>query len=308
VAARGSRQPGRPRTAERRPAAEPSTPDWASVLHYGIPGTEGSVAVADPVGAGAAQHRRPVPTPRQATVNHEDSAVVAAFRDFIFFTVFQPIVDLATSEPVGYEALCRFADGRPPQERLDAATDRGVGVDLDGAMLRASLAAAASLPEGAWVSVNVSAAMWDAPRELSSILGQSSCPVVLESGTLVGGRNLSAAAIPIGVQVALENPLVGYDSFSTVEQYRPAFLKLGKETTAGIEHDAARRALLSALVPFAEERGCRVIASGVETAAERDALRACGVQLGQGFFLGLPAPAGRGARRPAVVAAAPVVG
>lgn len=75
-------------------------------------------------------------------------------------------------------------------------------------------------------------------------------------------------------------------------QLPAAFLKLGRETTAGIEHDAARRALLSALAPFAAERGCQVIASGLETAAERQALRRAGVHLGQGLFPGLPAPAG----------------
>ena len=310
-------RPAGPRpTAERCPAPVAPAPDWASVLHYGIPGTEGSVAVLPPVAAG--QHRRAAPVQRRAAavVEHDDSAGMAAFRDFIFFTVFQPIVDLGTGEPVGYEALCRFADGRPPQERLDAAADRGIGVGLDTAMMRASLAAAASLPPGAWVSVNVSAAMWDARRELASIVSQSSCPVVLESGGLINGRDLSAADVPIGVQVALEDPLVGYDSFSRIEEHRPAFLKLGRETTAGIEHDAARRALLGALVPFADERGCQVIASGVETAVERDALRSCGVQLGQGFFLGLPAPAGRGSGQRAVEAepavpallAAPVVG
>jgi EAL domain-containing protein (putative c-di-GMP-specific phosphodiesterase class I)/cellulose synthase/poly-beta-1,6-N-acetylglucosamine synthase-like glycosyltransferase len=279
-------------TVERRSAAVASTPDWASVLHYGVPGTEGSAPMA---AQGAGHHSGPVPL-RPEAPRQDDSAVVAAFRDFIFFTVFQPIVDLRTGEPVGYEALCRFADGRPPQERLDAAADRGVGVDLDGAMLRASLAAAAGLPEGAWVSVNVSPAMWEARRELSSIVSRSSCPVVLESGAPISGRDLAAADVPIGVQVAVEDPLVRYESFSRVEVHRPAFLKLGRETTAGIEHDAARRALLGALVPFAEERGCQVIASGVETQAERDALRSCGVHLGQGFFLGLPAPAARGPR------------
>ncbi len=287
-------------TAQRTSVGVPPAPDWASVLHYGLPGTGGSVEPTSPAGALTGQHRPPVPAPRQAA-EVDDSAVVAAFRDFIFFTVFQPIVDLRTSEPVGYEALCRFADGRPPQERLDAATDRGVGMDLDSAMLRASLAAAASLPEGAWVSVNVSAAMWDARRELASILSGSACPVVLESGPLVAGHGLAAGDVPIGVRMALENPLAGYDSFRTVEQFRPAFLKLGRETTAGIEQDAARRALLEALVPFADARDCQVIASGVETAAERDALRSCGVQLAQGFFLGLPAPAGRGARPSAAV-------
>ncbi|SOC51695.1 EAL domain, c-di-GMP-specific phosphodiesterase class I (or its enzymatically inactive variant) [Blastococcus aggregatus] len=298
------RESGAPQAARRRAVVEPVGADWASVLHYGIPGTEGGALAGDPAGAGSAQHRRPVPAPRQADVaaGPEQRAGVSAFRDFIFFTVFQPIVDLEAAEPVGYEALCRFADGRPPQERLDAASVNGLGVDLDGAMMRASLAAAASLPEGAWVSVNVSPAMWDDRRELAAILGECSTPVVLESGAQKGAGGLSAADVPIGVQVALEHALVGYDSFSTVEQYRPAFLKLGRETTAGIEDDAARRALLAALVPFAAERDCQVIASGVETAAERDALRSCGVRLGQGYFLGLPAPAGRGARRPAVTA------
>ena len=214
--------------------------------------------------------------------------MVGAFRDFIFFTVFQPVVDLATGEPVGYEALCRFADGRSPEERLGAAADRGFGADLDGAMMRASLAAAASLPEGAWVSVNVSAAMWDASRDLASIVSSSACPVVLESGTV----EVSATDVPLGVRMALEDRMVGYETFSKIEQHQPGFLKLGRETTAGIEHNAARRALLTALTSFADARGCQVIGSGVETAVERDALRSCGVHLGQGFYLGLPAPAG----------------
>jgi EAL domain-containing protein (putative c-di-GMP-specific phosphodiesterase class I)/cellulose synthase/poly-beta-1,6-N-acetylglucosamine synthase-like glycosyltransferase len=273
--------------ADRRPAPVGSTPpDWAAVLHYGLPGTAGSRGTV-------------VPTQRTHAPGAEtsDSAVVAAFRDFIFFTVFQPIVDLATGEAIGYEALCRFADGRPPQDRLDAARHRGVGVDLDGAMMRASLAAAASLPEGSWVSVNVSAGMWDDRRQLAAIVGHSPCSVVLESGELASGRDLSSDDVPMGVRLAVEDSSVGYDSFSLVERHRPAFLKLGRVSTAGIEHDAARRALLAALVPFAEERGCRVIASGVETAAEQEALRSCGVPLGQGFFLGLPAPAGRGVPR-----------
>ncbi len=298
---RAPKTSGVPHALGRRPAADPPVHDWASVLHYGVPGTEGGASVEEPAGVGAApRHRPPVPAPRHP--GPEQRAGVAAFRDFIFFTVFQPVVDLGTGAPVGYEALCRFADGRPPQERLDVANSSGLGVDLDSAMMRASLAAAGALPEGAWVSVNVSPAMWEARRELSAILGESSCPVVLESGALPAGQELSPADVPIGVQIAVEDALVGYDSFSKVEQYRPAFLKLGRETTAGIDGDSARRALLAALVPFAAERDCQVIASGVETAAERDALQSCGGRFGQGYFLGLPAPAGRGARRPDMVA------
>ncbi|SEP01246.1 glycosyltransferase family 2 protein [Trujillonella endophytica] len=299
---RARRSSGRRAAVVSGAAAPAPAPDWASVLQYGLPGTGTGTGTGTGDGDGAAatpavgQHRAAAALPAR-----DDSAVVATFRDFIFFTVFQPIVDLADGEPVGYEALCRFADGRSPQDRLDAATYRGVGVDLDGAMMRASLAAAASLPEGAWVSVNVSGALWDARRMLFSILGQATAPVVLESGPWAEGRGLAPADVPVGVRAALEDPLVGYGSFSAIEEHRPAFLKLGRETTAGIEDDAARRALLSALVSFAEERGCQVIASGVETESERDALRSCGVPLGQGYFLGLPAPAPSG-NRPVVEA------
>lgn len=59
----------------------------------------------------------------------------------------------------------------------------------------------------------------------------------------------------------------------------------------GLAADPARRALLAALVPFALARDCEVVASGVETEDELAALQSCGVRLGQGFLLGLPAPA-----------------
>jgi EAL domain-containing protein (putative c-di-GMP-specific phosphodiesterase class I) len=47
------------------------------------------------------------------------------------------------------------------------------------------------------------------------------------------------------------------------------------------------------LAEFAREHDCRVIAEGIETEAERDALRDAGVDLGQGYFLGRPVPVDR---------------
>ena len=43
---------------------------------------------------------------------------------------------------------------------------------------------------------------------------------------------------------------------------------------------------------FALSTGSRLIAEGIETEAERDALLGLGVELGQGYLLGLPLPAG----------------
>ena len=41
--------------------------------------------------------------------------------EYPFFTVFQPVVDLESLEPIGYEALTRFADGQSPLDGIDAA-------------------------------------------------------------------------------------------------------------------------------------------------------------------------------------------
>ena len=60
--------------------------------------------------------------------------------------------------------------------------------------------------------------------------------------------------------------------------------------TRNVDSDPARRALASALASFADEIEAGLIAEGIETAAEMEALRGLGVAYGQGFHLGKPAP------------------
>ena len=78
-----------------------------------------------------------------------------------------------------------------------------------------------------------------------------------------------------------------------VEALKPGYLKLGRAALAGVEADGARRASIRSLVEFAKEHGCTVIAEGIESAQQRDALVECGVPLGQGFYLGRPVPVER---------------
>jgi EAL domain-containing protein (putative c-di-GMP-specific phosphodiesterase class I) len=78
-----------------------------------------------------------------------------------------------------------------------------------------------------------------------------------------------------------------------MESLKPAFLKLGRAALAGVEDGDARRAAIRSLVEFAGAHHCTVIAEGIESEAQRAALEACGVPLGQGFFLGRPVPVER---------------
>jgi EAL domain-containing protein (putative c-di-GMP-specific phosphodiesterase class I)/cellulose synthase/poly-beta-1,6-N-acetylglucosamine synthase-like glycosyltransferase len=278
----------RPVKPSRRPAARSTAlvaptgaiGDWASVLHYRSDkgGSSGLVAVRS-------SHAEARATAGRSPISGSNS-----FEEFTFFTVFQPIFELESGEVVGYEALTRFADGSSPERGLAEAQAQGVHIDLDAALIRAALASAQTLPDGTWLSINVSAGLLHRPRELSPLLEEANRPVILE---ITDGSPADLADLPSNVRIAVDDAGDGYDTLALVESLKPGFLKLGRAALAGVEDEGARRAAIRSLVSFAATQGCTVIAEGIESEPQRAALAECGVPLGQGFYLGRPVPAER---------------
>jgi EAL domain-containing protein (putative c-di-GMP-specific phosphodiesterase class I) len=75
-------------------------------------------------------------------------------------------------------------------------------------------------------------------------------------------------------------------------ELRPEYVKLDRGLVSGIGGAPIRQALVAGMLHFAASIGLRIIAEGVETDAERLALSALGVEFGQGYLFGRPAPAG----------------
>lgn len=272
--------------------------DWASVLYYGTTdAAETAVITKRPTRSASVQappSRSSLPkrVPRSSDATKSESAT--SFEGIDFFTVFQPICDLETDQPIGFEALTRFADGRSPDTVLAEAQASDRADELDAALVRAALSAAIALPGGVWVSINVSSALAGRLDLLAADLAGARRPVVVEFVADTHTDPLEwAAGLPANVLVAVDDVGAGYDSLALVETLRPAFMKLDRTTVTGIEIDAARQAFVGTLVGFADEHGCRVIAEGVETDGERRALVDAGVQLGQGYLLGRPMPVER---------------
>jgi EAL domain-containing protein (putative c-di-GMP-specific phosphodiesterase class I) len=71
---------------------------------------------------------------------------------------------------------------------------------------------------------------------------------------------------------------------------RPDIVKVDTSLTRGIDGDRAKRALTSSLVSFGDEMGIAIVAEGIETGEELDALVDLGVPFGQGYYLAEPAP------------------
>jgi EAL domain-containing protein (putative c-di-GMP-specific phosphodiesterase class I) len=207
--------------------------------------------------------------------------------------VYQPIVQLETGEPAGYEALTRFADGVPPDVRFAEAAAAGLGTDYELAAMRAATETADDLPGDAYLSLNVSPdVVVGSVRRLAEILRRSSRQIVLEVTEHARIADYAAFRRAVGhldeATVAIDDAGAGYASLRHILELRPAFAKLDMSLVRGIDGDPLRQGLVAGLAYFAVRTGCRLIAEGVERQEEAGTLRGIGVEFAQGYLFGRP--------------------
>jgi EAL domain-containing protein (putative c-di-GMP-specific phosphodiesterase class I) len=169
-----------------------------------------------------------------------------------------------------------------------------MGPDLERATLDAALDAAASLSRSRFLHLNVSAEFVLARTDLRRLLARSRARIVLEvtEHAQVGDYSDFARAIEdLGrpVCLAVDDAGAGFASFRHILELRPAFVKLDISLVRGIDADPAKQALVAGMHHFARMTKRRLIAEGVETEAEAEALRSLDVRLGQGYLFGRPA-------------------
>lgn len=89
-----------------------------------------------------------------------------------------------------------------------------------------------------------------------------------------------------GGRLAIDDAGAGFASLRHIVRLTPEIIKLDIPLTRGIHADRIRRALASALISFASEVGAAIVAEGVETPEEVDALLALRVRYAQGYLKG----------------------
>lgn len=215
--------------------------------------------------------------------------------------VFQPVISLYSGHVIGAEALARFPDppGRRPDQWFTDAAMVGLGEELELLAVRTACARArTALPPDVdlWVNVSPATVLHD---ELHTLLvgecSEGGRRLVLEitehasvddyPGFLRKRDELSA----LGVRFAVDDAGAGYASFAHILRLQPDYIKLDRDVVSGLDHDAAKRALVAAIVMFAMEVRCAVIAEGIETKEELDAASLVGIDAVQGFFVSAPA-------------------
>lgn len=231
-------------------------------------------------------------------IRERQARVVDTIEHRRFAIHFQPILQLSDGRTHAVEALARFSalPTRTPNEWFAEASDLGLRTSLEIATALAALSELDRLHPELRQSVNLSpeAAL---SGQLAALLdGVEPDRVVLELTEHAPVHDypaLRAALRPWrtqGARLAIDDAGGGYASLRHILNLVPDYIKLDVDLTRHIESDPERQALARALIGFADELGASVIAEGVESAAQMEALRLLGTHFVQGYHVGRPLP------------------
>jgi EAL domain-containing protein (putative c-di-GMP-specific phosphodiesterase class I) len=218
--------------------------------------------------------------------------------DRAYAVVYQPIVHVGEGRVVGHEALARFraVPQRSPDQWFAEAGLVGLQQELEVALIEAALQGLGHLPADSYLSLNVSPGTILAGGLDQVLSGQPLDRLMLEvteHASVPDYTHMADVLRPLrerGLRLAVDDAGAGYASFRHILRLKPDVIKLDGSLIHNLDSDADCRALAAALIRFAEETGCKVVAEGVETEAELAVLRRLQVNKAQGYLLGRPAP------------------
>lgn len=210
---------------------------------------------------------------------------------------FQPIVSWSSRRVIGHEALLRSSDPQlPDPASVLAVAERLSRIDQIGRLVRERVARSMTRAPAEYVFVNLH------PHEMldsdlfspAAPLSQFAKRVVLEiseHALLDGIEQLEPRADALrklGFRLALDNLGPGYPGLSSFSRLRPEFVKYDSSLVRGAAERSEQRAILTTMTAEFLAMNTRVIAAGIESLAERDAMLEAGVDLLQGFAFSRP--------------------
>jgi diguanylate cyclase (GGDEF)-like protein len=220
---------------------------------------------------------------------------------------YQPLVDLATSKPVGFEVLARWQHPvrgvLSPEAFISIAEDTGNIAEMTEHLLEQAIRDAKTWPDHLFVSVNFSPRQISDPTLDTRILGllaKASFPphrLVIEiTESAVVQRLHDAKAVlrslrNVGVRVALDDFGTGYSGLYHLRELDLDIIKIDRSFVTKMLEKPEEARIVKAIVSLSHALGLHTTAEGIETTQVLDRLVKLGCDTGQGGLFGMPVPA-----------------
>jgi diguanylate cyclase len=219
----------------------------------------------------------------------------------------QPIVNLATGETAGWEALARWHHRTwgsiPPTTFIGAAERFGCIDVIDSWVLHHACKWRTRSRRAGVVGVNVSAGTLDDPGFAGRVLGvvrshglkpTDLCIEITETMALrrSGATNGTLRALSdAGVYIALDDLGQGHATMEAIAHLPVDVVKLDRRVAAGLGQGVGAERHAQVVAALCLLRGRRIVAEGIETAEQAGFFRELDITWGQGFYFGRPVPA-----------------
>jgi len=231
-----------------------------------------------------------------------------ALRDDGFQLHFQPLVDMAQANVVGFEALLRLkdADGQPipPMTFIPIAEEMGLIAKIGTWVIHQACHTAAQWPPHLSIAVNLSAAQFEAggvTEIVSAALADARLPphrLQLEITESLLLRDADAIMLELrrikalGVAIVMDDFGTGYSSLSYLWRFPFDKIKIDRAflPSLGAENRAAEM-IVRTMVGLGHSLQMRVTIEGVENADQVAFVRDIGCDEAQGYYFGRPMPA-----------------
>ena len=223
-------------------------------------------------------------------------------RDGLFVMHAQPIVDIGTREPLMHELLIRMHAEEGGFLGPGGFLPQAAQFDLMGDIDRWVVAEAVRIARDRAVTVNISAqsvadisfTSWvqrtieEAGAPPQNLLFEITETAALKDFDLA--RQLVSGLTEMGCQFALDDFGTGFGSFTELKHLPVTHLKIHMSFVRDLSRNDNDQRIVASIVNLAKNFGMRTIAEGVEEEVSLELLSDLGVDYGQGYLFGRPAP------------------
>lgn len=225
---------------------------------------------------------------------------------------YQPIIDLATMKPMGFEALMRWRHPQrgivPPIEFIPVAEETGLIIPLTLWIMRTACRQAVAWNKYApadkplIMSINLSGKHFSQPDLVNQVRGildetginpRSVKLELTESAVMDNAENaigMFKELRSLGVQLSIDDFGTGYSSLSYLHRFPIDMLKVDRSFVSTMEGGTENGEIVRTVIALAKTLRLNVIAEGIESIHQLHQLRILGCEYGQGYLFSRPVP------------------